>query len=398
MARSLTIAAYLAGLGANERPVGSMAQPDRPPGVVIWARCSHPDQLTAIRTLGRKVSEDGDPIHIIATLRDRHKVPNAKALPEPVGKDGIRAFIDHWKPAMTIWVRGDLDTILLQELHAANMHCILVDANGEGLEAVAGGWVPGAMRSLLSQFEAVLALDGNAADRLVRAGAPQDVVLVMGAMEDCEPALPCDDTERQEFTDAIGTRPVWLAAAAQLNDSKDIARAHRKASHRTHRLLLVIVPANPDEAIEFARRMRAEGFHVKRRSREEQPNEPTQVYIIDTEEELGLWYRVAPITYLGGTLHGGGCRDPFEATSLGSAVLYGPQVAPYQRHAARLNAAGASRLLRSGNDLGPAVEYLLSADKTAELAHAGWDVTSRGADVTNRIAAYLQNRLEELGH
>jgi 3-deoxy-D-manno-octulosonic-acid transferase len=79
-------------------------------------------------------------------------------------------------------------------------------------------------------------------------------------------------------------------------------------------------------------------------------------------------------------------------------VLYGPQVAPFQRHAARLNAAGASRLIRSSNDLGSIVESLLSADKTAELAHAAWDVTSRGANVTNRIAAFIQLRLEELVH
>jgi 3-deoxy-D-manno-octulosonic-acid transferase len=95
-------------------------------------------------------------------------------------------------------------------------------------------------------------------------------------------------------------------------------------------------------------------------------------------------------------LDGDGCRDPFEAAALGSAVLYGPQVAPFQRHAGRLNAAGASRLLRSGADLGLAVETLLAADKTAELAHAAWDVTSRGATVTNRIAALIQLRLEEL--
>ncbi len=398
MARSLTIAAYVAGLGSGDNAERLGTQPPRPFGVIIWARCSHPDQLTAVETLGRKLAEDGDPIQIIATLRDWTPAMAARALPEPRGKDNIRTFIAHWQPAMAVWVRGDLDLILLEEMRAAAMHSILVDANGDGLEQVVGGWVPGAMRSLLSQFEAVLTLDHNAAERLIRAGTPAEVVLVTGAMEDCDPALPSAESERQELSQAIGTRPVWLAAAAVPNECHDLCRAHRKASHRAHRLLLIVVPKDPDDAPEFASKMRDDGFHVTLRSEENEPAEPTQVYIVDTDEELGLWYRIAPITYLGGTLHGGGCRDPFEATSLGSAVLYGPQVAPFQRHAARLNAAGASRLIRSGNDLGPVVESLLSADRTAELAHAAWDVTSRGADVTNRIAAFIQTRLEELGH
>lgn len=396
MARSLSIAAYLASLGLSDRAKKPTIQPPRPTGTIIWARCTHPDQLTAIETLGRKLAEDGDPIQIIATMRDWHISRSNRALPEPQGKESIRSFIRHWRPTIVVWLRGDFDLVLLDEIHTARIPSILVDANGEGLDNVAGGWVPGAMRSVLSQFEAVLTLDNNAADRLIRAGTPTETVLVAGAMENNEPALPCNEAERQALAAAIGTRPVWLAAAAQLNELNDLCNAHQEASKRAHRLLLIVVPANLSEAKKFTKKMRGQGFHVTKRSEENDPAEPTQIYVVDTEEELGLWYRIAPITYMGGSLHGGGCRDPFEATALGSAVLYGPHIAPFQKHTARLNAAGASRLIRSGGDLGSIVETLLSVDKTAEMAHAAWDVTSRGADVTNRIAAFLRQRLEEL--
>lgn len=396
MARSLSIAAYLANLGVADRSFGPNEHPPRPAGTIIWARCSAPDQLTIVETLGRKLAEDGDPIQIIATLHNWHKIRSNRALPEPQGKETIRGFLDHWQPSMVIWVRGDLDLVMLDEIRSTRIPSILVDANGEGLDNVAGGWVPGAMRSVLAQFEAILTIDRGAAERLIRAGAPADTVLIAGAMEDSDPALPCDEEERQEIAKAIGTRPVWLAAAAQLSEWPDLCLAHQDASRRAHRLLLIIAPADSRQAHDFADMMRGQYLSVALRSEEPDPEETTQVYVVDTDEELGLWYRIAPITYLGGSLHGGGCRDPFEATALGSAVLYGPQVAPHQKHAARLNAAGASRLIRSTNDLGAVVETLLSPDITAEIAHAAWDVTSRGADVTNRIAVYIQARLEEL--
>lgn len=396
MARSLSIAAYLASLGSAGHADLSDTQPPRPTGTIIWARCSDIEQLTAIETLRRKLSEDGDPIQFIATLRDWETTPSDRALPEPKGKENLRKFIQHWQPVMVVWLRGDLDLVVLDELRFAKIPRILVDANGEGLDLVVAGWVPGALKSVLSGFEAILTLDNPAADRLIRAGAPAETVLVTGAMEDSEPALLCDEEERNTLAKAIGTRPVWLAAGARLDECLDLCRAHREASKRAHRLLLIIVPADLADAGEFASAMVENGFYVTMRSDEMDPAETTQVYVVDTEEELGLWYRVSPITYIGGTLHGGGCRDPFEATALGSAVLYGPQIAPYQKHATRLNAVAASRLIRSADDLGGEVETLLAPDVAAEMAHAAWDVTSRGADVTNRVADFIRGRLEEM--
>jgi 3-deoxy-D-manno-octulosonic-acid transferase len=354
--------------------------------------------LTAIETLGRKLSADGDPVHMILTLRDWSPAFAGRAYAEPRGKEAIRVFLTHWTPSMCVWVGGEFDAALMAEITAARLNTILVDAVAEGLDHVGGRWVPGAMRSLLSQFEAILALDQNAAEKLIRAGAPTDTIIVTGAMEDCAPTLPCSETERAETALAIGPRPVWLAAAAQTDEWQELCHAHQIASRRTHRLLLVVVPDDLGSAQSMADKMREAGFNVALRSDQPDPADVSQIYIADTEEELGLWYRIAPITYMGGTILGGGCRDPFEAAALGSAVIYGPNVAPFQKHAARLNAAGASRLIRSGADMGAIVESLLSAAKAAELAHIAWDVTSRGANVTNRIADFIQLRLEELEH
>jgi 3-deoxy-D-manno-octulosonic-acid transferase len=396
MARSLSIAAYLASLGSADWHGTPVTQPRRPEGTIIWARCCDPDQLTAVETLERKLSAEGDPIHIIATLHDWQSEHAPRALPQPRGKDAIRRFIAHWRPSMCVWVSGELDALVMTEIHKSGLLSILVDATSDRLVTVSGRWVPSAIRSSLSQFEAIWALDQHAADRLLRAGVPNERILITGAMEDCAPTLPCNEAERSELTRAIGTRPIWLTAAAQLEEWRDVCTAQQVASRGTHRLLSIIVPADPADAAPMADNMRQLGFQTALRSDQPNPSDVTQIYIVDTDEELGLWYRIAPITYMGGTLHGNICRDPFEATALGSAVLYGPHIAPFQRHAARLNAAEASMLIRSGADLGPAIESLLSVDKMAQLAHNAWDVTSRGADVTNRIAAFIQLQLEKL--
>ena len=395
MARSLKIAAFMAGLRRRSPDTLQTAYPDRPDGAIVWARCSRHDQLTAIETLQRKLADDADAIQIVVTVSDWNPSLAGRALPEPKGKDKIRAFLAHWRPMLAVWMRGDLDLVLLDAIQSARVPSILVDATGDGIDHVAGGWVPGAIRSLLSGFDTVLAVDSASAEKLISAGTPQARIVVTGQMEDCSPVLPCNEADRRNLSAAIGTRPIWLAAAARANDCKALCRAHLEAGRRAHRLLLIIVPDTPDSALQLAEDVRQFGFHVTLRSENPEPSEPTQVFVVDTEPDLGLWYRIAPVTYLGGTLFGGGCRDPFEPAALGSAVLYGPHVAPYQRHAARLKAAVAARLIGSADTLGPTVESLLAPDKAAVMAHAAWDVTSRGADVTNQIVALIRQRLED---
>lgn len=396
MARSVSIASFLLNIGQTGGRMLEQPFPARPPGILLWARCSTADQLDVVEALGRQLAADGDPVEIVASLRDWDAAFARRAIPEPQGRDGIRAFLGHWQPAMVIWVKGDLDMLLMAEIAAAGVACLLIDAAADITDQVAGRWVPGALRAALGQFEAITAVDQLAADSLIRNGAQPDKILMLGALADTSPGLPCPEETRADIATAIGSRPVWLCAAAQLTEWAELCEAQQEASHRAHRLLLIVVPKDPADAPAFATHMREAGFRVALQSGQALPDDLTEIYIVDAADELGLWYRIAPITYLGGTLTGGGCRDPFEPAAAGSAVVYGPHVKPFQRQAARLNAAGGSRLLRASNDLGPAIETLLAADKTAALAHAAWDVTSRGAAVTSRIAAHIQTRLDSM--
>lgn len=177
---------------------------------------------------------------------------------------------------------------------------------------------------------------------------------------------------------------------------EQVSAAHRQASRRAHRLLLILVPALASDAPEMAMRLRDDGFVVACRSEGDEPDEATQIYLADGTAEMGLWYRLAPFSFMGGTLEGAGGRHPFEPAGLGSAVLHGPNTAGHAPFYQRLASAGASRAVRSAADLGNAVEVLLAPDKAAAMAHAAWDVTSSGAEVTNRVVELIRARLDKL--
>ena len=136
-----------------------------------------------------------------------------------------------------------------------------------------------------------------------------------------------------------------------------------------------------------------EDWQVARRAQDEEPEPETEVYIADNAQEFGLWYRLAPITFMGGSLSGQGCiRDPLEPAALGSAILYGPRPGLFGTTFGRLGAARAARAVGSPTDL--AEGDLLSPDRAARLAQAAWAVTSDGAEVTDKVHALIRNIMD----
>lgn len=111
--------------------------------------------------------------------------------------------------------------------------------------------------------------------------------------------------------------------------------------------------------------------------------------------ELGLWYRLAPVTFMGGTLvPGGSGRNPFEPAALGSAILHGPHPGPYPEAYALLAEARAARLVAGPDALAEAVTELIAPDRAALLAHNAWAASSGGAEVTDRVAGAVLAALD----
>src|SRR5690606_18817778 len=114
--------------------------------------------------------------------------------------------------------------------------------------------------------------------------------------------------------------------------------------------------------------------------------------------EMGLWYRLAPVCFLGGTLLPGpglAPRHPFEPAALGSAIIHGPATQVHGAEWGQLDGASAARLVMDAAELSSAVADLSAPDQAAALAGVAWSVSTGGAAVLARIAEIVVAALEE---
>ncbi|MDE0716425.1 MAG: hypothetical protein OXH64_00635, partial [Rhodospirillaceae bacterium] len=143
--------------------------------------------------------------------------------------------------------------------------------------------------------------------------------------------------------------------------------------------------------------LRRAGHAIGLRSAGDAPDAEADIYIADTLGELGLFYRAAPVAFVGGSLAPHGGQNPIEPGQLGCAILHGPHVGNFADIAEALQAAGASETVDSSGALAAAVGRLLAdsaevRDRAARAAAAAQD----SAGILDRAMALLEPWLAAL--
>lgn len=396
MKRSITLALYLL-LAARGGGDADIRRPPRPSGPLIWLHAGAGATLQSLGQLAERLVQEPGPLGILITA-DGPDLPDLGAMPPGTVADflppeklkNISAFLNHWRPNLALIAGTSLPPVLIAETHNRGIPMILADVKLTRQAAARWRWQRGMVASLLARFTHILAQDPDSLVQLRKLGGKGLGVTVTGRIEETTDPLPCNEAERNTLAQLLQARPVWLAVNCPQAEQGAVIAAHSDAMRQAHRMLLIFVPDKPSDAEALNERMTREGWIVGQRSRDEEPDPDVQLYIADAEGELGLWYRLAPVTYMGGTLlqHGAG-RSPFEPAALGSAIVYGPHTAPYPDAYARLSAASAARLVKTPAELAEAVSDLIAPDKAAILAHNAWSVSSGGAEVAERVVGMI---------
>ncbi len=367
----------------------------RPPGKLIWFHAPSRADLPVLDELISRLADQDPDLWFLLTTDG----PAPSKMPDQCFHAQLRVdlktamveFLDHWRPDVLVWATGPLFPVLIDLAAKRKIELFLLDT-GAAIEATKG-WrlLPGLTRRSIRKFDTIFSGDEATSLALITAGAHSENVHTTGVLEMADDPLPCNEAEWTTLAALLATRPVWLAAEIDLEELGSILAAHLQAMRRSHRLLLIVVPAESDASDTFSDVMADTDIVFSRRSEGGEPAPSDQVYLADTDDEMGLWYRLSPISFLGHTLAGHSAHnpDPFDAAALGSVVLHGPKIAAHQLGYLRLARAGASRKISHLGELANAVETLLAPDRAAAMAHAAWQISSAGAEVMERTVQHL---------
>lgn len=305
----------------------------------------------------------------------------------------LKRFLKHWRPDAAVFVESELWPQMLRRTRASGARMAMVNARLSERSMAQWRKMPELSRYMLGVFDLILTQNDAMAGAMVGLNAPADRVARGINLKSMAGPLPVDDDALFEARAALGHRPVWVASSTHGGEEKAVLRAHQQLLKNHPDLCLILVPRHPERGDEVTGLIAGAGLSLTRRTRGDAPG--GQVFLADTLGELGTWYALTDIVFLGGSLRPIGGHNPFEVAQSGAAALSGTHVANFAETFAEMEALGAARLVSDGDDLAQKVDTLLSDDALrAKACAAARAFTHAQTDKLDGIAVRLIKALD----
>ena len=378
----------------------------RPEGEVIWFHAASVGESIALLGLIENIVEERPLTNILITTGTtasanliNTRLPKKtihQYVPLDVG-EFVCNFLDHWRPNLAVFTESELWPCLIATTHARKVPLILINARISRKSFSKWKWLKGLVSSILSKFDIILCQDENTAKFIRKLSKSKIDPKVVGSLKESAPPLPFSEEDRSVISNQIGSRPIWLAASTHEREELMMAEAHEYARRFSRRLLLIIVPRHPNRGKKICSDLRNLGWQVSLRSDGEKINNYTEIYIADTFGEMGLWYRISSISFLGGSMTEVGGHNPFEPATLGSAILHGPHVWSAAEAYEELGKVKASLQVKNPEELSQAIVDLLNPDTNASMAKSAWDLSSKEAEASSQALKEIFKVLDHRG-
>ena len=307
----------------------------------------------------------------------------------------VARFLDHWQPSLALFIESDLWPNLILQSAARRLPMVLI--NGRMSQRSFPRWrrMSGTISALLEKFDLCLAQSRTDGERFSALGSRN--VMVTGNLKLDLPAPPVDPVKLEKVMAVTRGRPIVVAASTHPGEEEILIETHRTLAGIFPQLLTVIAPRHPDRGPAIAKTIEAAGLKATLRSGQELPMAATDIYVADTLGELGLFYRLAGIVFMGGSMVAHGGQNPIEAVKLGAAIVHGPHVFNFTDVYEALDQAAGARVVADREALVKQIGQLLAdTDAREQLVAASAKVVEQLGGALERTLAALEPYLLQL--
>lgn len=315
----------------NER-LGNYKVP-RPQGKLYWMHgASVGESVSMLPLIDKLLKEDPELSILVTTGTLTSAEIMAKRLPKRAFHQFIpfdvpafaQKLIKHFKPDAVLWFESELWPSLLSEIKKAKIPLVLVNGRVSNKSFETWKKFKFVSKELLGYFSLCLGQSEQDKNRLILLGAPKaDCV---GNLKFAGMPLPIDENKLNVLKEQIGDRPVFLLSSTHNDEEERFALYLPWFKDNVDRVLTIVVPRHPNRGDDIVRMYRCRYFNVAQRSREEDITPETDIYVADTIGEMGLWYALSSISFIGGSLIPHGGQNFMEAARDKNAVLVGPNM------------------------------------------------------------------------
>lgn len=343
----------------------------RPEGKIVWFHAaSNGETLSAIPLIHSFFEKNPD-LHILITTMT---VTATRLVEQRLGDDvriihqfipydhpsWVKKFQTHWKPDIAVWVESELWPNHLKSLKENNIAAVLVNARLSDRSVKRWFWVQGFFQNMMSCFDTILAQTDRDRHNLDVLGLNN--VQSVGNLKDMAPALPFDPVAADDIRGVIEARTCVLFASTHDPEEEMARDIHVELKKQHPDLLTIIIPRHPKRGEDIAHALNTDDLNIALRSLKMSPRTNTDIYVADTLGEMGLFYDLCPIVFVGnsmGTKPGGG-HNLLEPAWFDCAIISGDDLHNFSIQASEMPKQNACLIAKNTNELLNKLNKLIS--------------------------------------
>ncbi len=297
----------------------------RPQGRLVWFHAASIGEFNAILPIIRslpKVNILVTTVTITAAQIAKNNLPsNAIHQFAPLDCYNIvKKFIGYWQPDLVIWTESEFwpNMLVLAKKHAK---LLLINARLSKKSFSRWRFAKPLARFILNNFSLILTQNKESKIFIEKLGVKN--VLESGNLKFIAENFTFDKQEVMQLKNEIQNRVVVMAASTHPGEEDIFIQIQKNL--KKYNLLTVIAPRHPDRKEEVVDLLKSSKMNFITRSSKDKITKDTNVLLVDTLGEFGLFYRLSDIVCIGGSWKKIG-HNFIEPAKLKNLIIFGPNM------------------------------------------------------------------------
>ncbi|MDR3155804.1 MAG: hypothetical protein LBT90_01730 [Holosporaceae bacterium] len=328
----------------------------------------------------------------------------------------LKKFLCHWQVDVAVFLEAEIWPNVVTMLHRRNVPCFLLNSRLSTKSFRRWKLVAPFFSGTLRMFKAILAQSEVDYQRYALF-SPQNTFRIDN-LKYANELLACKENLLKFFQMKCKTKKVLVAASTHETEEEVVIEAHKKLRQRQIDLVTIIIPRHIVRAGAIGDLLQRHGINYLMRSdisdeqiagalgsknsrmqasvdaasnginREADPY-VREMYCIDTFGEVGTFFRLADVCFVGGSLVPVGGHNIFEPAALGKPVLHGPFMDNTIEARNFLQANGVAFEVHDGNEMCDVCHSLLMNQNTLD------EISSKALSITkNESLAQIEKLMQ----
>jgi len=337
----------------------------RPDGNLIWLHAASMGESLIVITLIENISIKYPKVNFLVTSGTsssanilQKKLPQ-NAIHQFLPIDNlifVRKFFKTWRPDLGIFIESELWPCLISE---GAKNCKLLLFNARISDKSFKSWQKFSLlfRSVTMNFSEIIVQSSVDFDKFIALGVSK--ISNLGNIKFANKKLEVNKIEQETLVKHFVGKQIIVLASTHLEDEEALLKVIRPIKSEYPNCYFILILRHPERNKDVAKICQELNLSFSIRSEVPIPILDDELYIVDKFGELGLFYSIADISFVGGSFKHGG-HNLLEPAFFENLILFGPDMSNFFIIAQEMIKNKASIQIKNSDELLEKLQYFLN--------------------------------------